>query len=732
MKKNLLLLSFSFLACALVQAQSNLFIDNSYTIEEMVTDFFDNPDVVTSNITYTGDPLSVAFFDAGGTDLGVNAGIVFSSGYAEGVVGPNGSGGNSATTTGGSDADLSDLNGGGSSSNDVAIIEFDFTINSSDTFNFNYVFGSEEYPEYVCSGFNDAFGFLVSGPGISGPYSNNAINITTIPGSNAAVSINNINDDPGCGPADAAQYYIDNSGDQDVQLDGLTTALPASFYAVGGETYHAKLVIGDIGDSVFDSAIFLSFNSLGSDSLLVPPAEFQFAANGNEINFTNTSKYAREWNWDFGNGVTSSERNPGTVAYSTPGTYTVSLTTQNFCCTDTYTTTVEVGQGNALAVDISTSNNPLACAGDQNASISLTATGGTAPYTYSWLPTIPDPNNVGAGAYNYTITDLNGFEVTGTVLISEPDAIELVSSSIPESDLNTNGSATVNPDGGTMPYTYLWSNGGTTQTIDNLSAGSYSVTVTDANDCVQTTSVAVDLFITPMLASVTTTNNPLLCFGDQNATANVEIVGGIPPFTVEWIPNADPMALGAGVYTIIITDSLGSTHNIQTMITQPDEITSEVSSTATMNSQSDGTASVIGSGGTPGYTYLWSTGENSATIENLSSGDYSVTITDANGCTSENNVFVDMITGISTTAIHYDLNIFPNPAKDFVLIQHSKGFAVDQLSFYNMLGETMPINYDERANELKVNWSKELATGVYLIRIKWEDGSLSSGRFVKE
>jgi PKD repeat protein len=332
-----------------LQAQSNLFIDNSYTIEEMVQDFFDNPNVVTSNVTYTGAAEAVAFFDAGGTDLGVGAGILFTTGSAAGVAAEASVFLSSSNSTPGDD-DLTLLMDN-VPSNDAVIIEFDFFIAESDTFNFNYVFGSEEYPEFTCTTFNDGFGFLVSGPGTAGPYSNNAHNICMIPNSSDAVAINTINDNPECGDASYTQYYIDNSADMHIVYDGLTTSLPASFYAVGGETYHAKLVLGDGGDSAFDSGVFLSFNSLGADSLLVPPSNFSIAVTGNVVELANTSKYATDWFWDFGNGVTSTERNPGPVSYEDAGTYTISLTTQNFCCTDTYTTEVVVEGVNGLFSD---------------------------------------------------------------------------------------------------------------------------------------------------------------------------------------------------------------------------------------------------------------------------------------------------------------------------------------------------------------------------------------------
>ena len=159
------------------------------------------------------------------------------------------------------------------------------------------------------------------------------------------VAINTLNDNPACGDPDFEQYYINNESGTDIVFDGMTIPLPASFYAVGGETYHAKLLIGDGADATFDSGVFLSFNSLGADSLLIPPTQFNVSLEGGAVEFTNYSKYAREWFWDFGNGMTSTERNPEPMTYDEPGTYTVSLTTRNFCCSETYSTTVDFTTG---------------------------------------------------------------------------------------------------------------------------------------------------------------------------------------------------------------------------------------------------------------------------------------------------------------------------------------------------------------------------------------------------
>jgi len=212
----------------------------------------------------------------GGSDLGIEEGILLTTGEASSVAAPASSF-TSGTSGTGSNTDLVVLSGG--SINDACVLEFD-CIPLGDTLLFNYVFGSEEYPEYVCTSFNDVFGHFISGPGISGPFSNNGVNIALLPNSTIPVAINTVNSGaPGmsggsgalCEAADPnwqanSVYYVDNLGGLEVCYDGFTVLLEALCVVVPGETYHFKLAIGDGSDSAFDSGVFLqaySFRSTG-------------------------------------------------------------------------------------------------------------------------------------------------------------------------------------------------------------------------------------------------------------------------------------------------------------------------------------------------------------------------------------------------------------------------------------------------------------------------------------
>ncbi len=318
---------FSLFCFTDIQAQ--LFIDNSYTVEEMVMDFFDNSCVTPSNVTYTGSTEAVAFFDAGNTELDIQAGIYFSTGNVFTAVGPNDAGGTTGIMGTAGDPDIDML--AGSQSNDGSILEMDI-IATGDQLDFSYIFASEEYPEFVNSGFNDHFAFFISGPGISGQQ-----NIAMVPDLTDPVSINTINE------ITNAQYYIDNSNGQDISFDGYTTELIASAFVVPNETYHIKIAIADIADAAFDSGIFLGIESLCGDSLLVPPAESNLSLDGNTVTFENNSSYATSYLWDFGDNTTSTDKNPAPHTYAVDGFYDVTLITYNYCCSDTTTTSITIG-----------------------------------------------------------------------------------------------------------------------------------------------------------------------------------------------------------------------------------------------------------------------------------------------------------------------------------------------------------------------------------------------------
>ncbi|MCB9186055.1 MAG: choice-of-anchor L domain-containing protein [Flavobacteriales bacterium] len=207
------------------------------------------PGITISNATLTGAPDAAGTF-SGTSNLGMNSGVVLCTGPVTLAPGPNNTGGEGQDN---GQPGASELNGlAGASTYNAVILEFDF-IPLSNSIEFNYVFGSEEYPEWVSSGFNDAFAFFISGPGIAGQQ-----NIALVPGTAIPVTIDNIN------AGSYSQYYVNNAGGTTIQYDGFTTVLTATSVVQACETYHLKLMIADAGDGYWDSGVFLEEGSLTS------------------------------------------------------------------------------------------------------------------------------------------------------------------------------------------------------------------------------------------------------------------------------------------------------------------------------------------------------------------------------------------------------------------------------------------------------------------------------------
>ena len=319
------------------------------------------------------------------------------------------------------------------------------------------------------------------------------------------------------------------------------------------------------------------------------------------------------------------------------GTYTVVVTDSKGC---SVTRAVIVTSTSGLSVSISSSN--LKCNGDNNGTATANVTGGTSPFTYLWSngATTSSISNLVAGVYSVSVTDKNGCSASATVTITQPTRLVLSITSTATSCGGINGTVTVSASGGTSPYSYAWSNGATTASVSNLAAGNYNVVVTDANGCKATASVTVSAS-TNLTVSVAGVN---AACGANNGTATATIIGGTAPFTYLWntgATSASISGLGAGTYSVVVTDKNGCTGTASVVITASSSITVSISKTnATCNGNNTGSATATASGGTAPYTYVWSNGATTATISNLVAGIYSVTATDKNGCTATASTIV--------------------------------------------------------------------------------------------
>lgn len=282
-----ILLAFA-LVSLITSANAQLAVDYSPPYDDenyLVNNILLGGGITATGVTFSGGADQIAFFDGTLSNIGIPTGIILATGDAMEAIGPNS---DCCVTLGGpyagTDPDLQAI--AGMPINDAAVLEFDF-VPLGDSISFRYVFASDEYNEYACSNFNDAFGFFISGPGFSGPYTGGAENIALIPGTTTPVAINTINlgvaglsgSAPNCAAANPNWttdnvYFVDNDviGSGTVEYDGFTVVMEAKAAVQCGQTYHIKLAVGDASDNAFDSAVFLEGGSFSSSGVSVTAA----------------------------------------------------------------------------------------------------------------------------------------------------------------------------------------------------------------------------------------------------------------------------------------------------------------------------------------------------------------------------------------------------------------------------------------------------------------------------
>jgi ELWxxDGT repeat protein len=324
--------------------------------------------------------------------------------------------------------------------------------------------------------------------------------------------------------------------------------------------------------------------------------------------------------------------------------------------------------GTPVSVIVTLATN-IKCFGGNTGSIDVTVSGGVVPYTFAWTKQgditftsdVEDPITLTAGTYDLVVTDATGSTTTLPVTLTEPPTAITSGSTGNSVDCfgNASGSASVIPTGGTGTYTYLWSNGATTQSINNLVAENYSVTVTDANGCISNSNYNVT---EPALLVSKGGGTNVSCFGGNNGTASVSVAGGTLPYSYLWSNGATTQNINnlvAGNYSVTVTDANGCITNSSYTVTQPGLLTATATGTSvSCFGGNNGSASVSVSGGTIQYSFVWSNGATTQNINNLIAGDYSVTVTDANGCITNSNYTVTQPGLLTATATGTNVSCF--------------------------------------------------------------------------
>ncbi len=530
-----------------------------------------------------------------------------------------------------------------------------------------------------CFGAND--GSLTANPtGGSAPFNYIWTNATTSPTANSlpagaySVTVTDVN---GC--VDSASSFITSpislvvtSASIDVVCNGGSNGQAAAV-AIGGTppyTYlwsNASTTTNIIGLSAGIYTVTVTDNNgctlVSSETVNEPPllvasisATTNVSCNGGAdgtATSTATGGIA-PYTYSWSNAATTAS-----ISGLSSGTYTVTVTDDNNCTTTTSTTITEP---TLLSSSISVTTN-VSCNGGSDGTATVSPSGGTTPYTYLWsnAATTATSSSLNAATYTVTVSDANGCSTTTSTAILEPSLlnVNITVDSLPSSFGASDGGITANASGGTPLYTYTWSNAATTPSLSGLSSGTYTVTVTDNNNC-----SAVDFFVLsqPALLICTTTSTNTLCAGSIDGSATVNASGGVIPYTYMW-NNSDITQttnnLAAGTYTITVTDNNGITTTCTATIGSPLAITANATlSDESCNGLGDGAISTSTSGGTSPYTYNWNTSAFTSSISNLAAGNYTVTITDANGCTLVETNTIVVGDNIPPTAIPQNVTAY--------------------------------------------------------------------------
>ncbi|MBK8499596.1 MAG: choice-of-anchor L domain-containing protein [Flavobacteriales bacterium] len=416
------------------------------------------------------------------------------------------------------------------------------------------------------------------------------------------------------------------------------------------------------------------------------------------------------------------------------GTYSLTVTDTNGCVLSTPVELIAPLPIDAqLVAPAFPGGTSISCFGATDGTIDATIIGGTPGYALAWS----GPNGftsdqaqlsaLAAGPYCLSVTDANGCSAQECITLSEPQALAATNSAQLASCGNNNGAIDLSVVGGSLPYQYAWSTGAATEDLSGIAPGTYNVLVTDANGCTAISTATVTG--TPGVDGTAMTQDNL-CHGGNEGAIDVSVLSGTAPYSYQWNDGStdeDRSAIGAGTYTLLVTDANGCTWNDTWDITESSAI--EIDSTVSVYNGgfnvshyggSNGSIEIAISGGAPPYAIAWSNGATGNSIDNLSAGEYTVTIADANGCTTVRTIIItqpqdlDMPTGYTPNGDGYN---------DFFVIHGLEAYPSNTLTVFNRWGSKV---YD-RLNYTN-DWHGEnshgeaLPNGTYFVILTIEGG----------
>lgn len=334
------------------------------------------------------------------------------------------------------------------------------------------------------------------------------------------------------------------------------------------------------------------------------------------------------------------------------GNYTVNVTDAAGCVATITNTLTQPTQ-----VTLAVSSQSTSCFGGNNGTITVNGSGGTGPYQYNLNGGANQASgtfttNITANNYNITVVDNKGCTASQTIAVGQPPALNAIVSTTAANCSAPNGVASVTVGGGTPIYTYTWlPTGGNNAVTTGVTSGNYTVTIKDNKNCTLTAVANVTAALSGTAVITNTTH--VSCFGAANGSLTANMVGGTAPLTYSWSNGSTNQVAGGlapGNYTVTVTDFFGCKSSTVGTITQPALLTlGGTANPAACFNTATGTATTnVISGGTPGFTYLWNPGgATTNTVGGLIAGNYSCTVTDANGCTATQTVNITQPSSIT-------------------------------------------------------------------------------------
>ncbi|MEZ4938005.1 MAG: choice-of-anchor L domain-containing protein [Crocinitomicaceae bacterium] len=576
---------------------TQLVTNSSQSAQQLVQNVLIGNGVTVSNIQFTGSNQAIGYFNGSASNIGLNEGILITTGTvlgnASGPIGPNNADGAGMDNGAPGYQLLTNLLSPGIGTYNASILEFDF-VPSSDTLQFRFVFASEEYPEFVCSDYNDVFAFFISGPNPSGGnYANQ--NLAIVPGTTMPVTINNVNNGSSgsngnpvnCsaqGLSNSA-YYVNNppsfSNNTRVQYDGFTVPITSTAHVVCGQTYHMVFAIADAGDPVYDSGIFLEANSFDSPTSVILSADVNFTggtgglelAEGCSQATINIQRNSADLSDQItiplsvsGSATMGTDYNnlPSSVTFQ-PGQSLITLTLDAFedfvtegsenvivsidfpdPCGNSNVQSVEIAINDVEPLELQVQDYQVPCPNDTISALA-TISGGYPDYFISWngkpYETFDPTNSFDVSpttTTNYIVKAYDaciGDTISDTFQVFVPQfgpiLIDPISDEVTPCPF-TDFSFTALVSGGSGNYTYSWNGSPVSQIVFNTSPEStsnYTLEVTD--NCGNYALEEFKVIVTGDILTSFISPDTLICPGDS-MNLSAWATGGNPGYSYYW------------------------------------------------------------------------------------------------------------------------------------------------------------------------------------------------------